>query len=280
MNRLIALCIALGLGPNLIAQQPVDSTRSGFASYLFQNELYADLVTLLTNNTELSSQEKFYLGWSYYTQKKLRKSNRYLLAVDAGSDLYEQSRFFSAYNYTYLGQLDSALTLLTSFTPSEAFANLYLFEKAGVELLSRNVTSYRTHTAHIHREDHLIQNELGVLDNIAIEIDEFESKSPWVAGVLSAFVPGLGKIYAGKIGGGISSFLTVGILGALALENYHKDGLNDVKTILFSSMFTLFHIGNIYGSIYAVKDVQHDFNQKVEHRILFHLHIPIRNAFR
>jgi len=279
MNRRIISLLCVFYSGVLVAQKD----QTGFATYLFNNELYPDLISLLTdkNKTDkLNSIENFYLGWSYYTQKELDLSSTFLLRVDSTSTQYEQARFFSAFNHAFLGNYPLAKQILNRYTPSKAYQNLHNFEQAGLHLLQHNTSSYNNLRGLLNPKDHLISNEIGILDHISKEIHEWDNKSPWLAGLMSAIIPGTGKMYAGKIGSGISSLLTVGILGVLSVENYLKDGLSDPKTILFSTMFTLFHIGNIYGSIYAVKDVQNDFNKKVEHRILFHLHIPLRNAFK
>ena len=98
--------------------------------------------------------------------------------------------------------------------------------------------------------------------------------------MLSAVIPGAGKVYIKKYGGALSSLLTCGILGLLTYENYNKAGPTSFKTVFFGSLFSVFYIGNIYGSVYAVKDYRNDFKEKIEYRILFNIHIPLRNAFK
>lgn len=96
---------------------------------------------------------------------------------------------------------------------------------------------------------------------------------------LSAIVPGLGKIYAGRLGEGVSAFLITTTMGLVAVENYIKDGWKDPKTIIFGSLFSVFYIGNIWGSTLSVKLINDEFNKEVNEQILFNLRVPLRIIF-
>lgn len=76
-----------------------------------------------------------------------------------------------------------------------------------------------------------------------------ESKSPTTAALLSSIIPGLGKIYAGKITDGLTSFLVTGLLTFLAVDNFnHK---HTFRGWLFTGLGAFFYAGNIYGSAAA-----------------------------
>lgn len=72
------------------------------------------------------------------------------------------------------------------------------------------------------------------------------AKSPLKAALLSAIVPGLGKIYTGKTGDGITAFLTTGLMAFLAVDNYRHG--HDFRCAVFSVSGVLFYAGAIYGS--------------------------------
>ncbi len=74
-----------------------------------------------------------------------------------------------------------------------------------------------------------------------------KEKNPLQAGLLSAVIPGLGKIYTGEYGDGITAFLLTGILTFLAIDNFNAD--HNFKGWLFSGFAAYFYVGNIYGSI-------------------------------
>lgn len=79
--------------------------------------------------------------------------------------------------------------------------------------------------------------------------DELPRKSPLVAGILSAIVPGSGQMYAGHYGDGVASLLLNGLFiagtaVAIHQENYATAGVVGVIGLPF-------YIGNIYGAANA-----------------------------
>ena len=106
-----------------------------------------------------------------------------------------------------------------------------------------------------------------------------KKKSPWIAGCMSMVIPGSGKIYSGKIGEGISAMLSHAILAGITVENYRKVGAGNFKTIFFGSLFSIFYLGNIYGSMISVQVSNSEFNTIYDNKILFDIHIPLRTVF-
>jgi TM2 domain-containing membrane protein YozV len=79
-------------------------------------------------------------------------------------------------------------------------------------------------------------------------------KSPTKAVILSALIPGLGKVYANETSDGITSFLLTGIFTYLAVNKFQNNHTS--SGILYASIATFFYAGNIYGSASAV----HNYN--------------------
>ncbi|MGA2507165.1 MAG: hypothetical protein ABSF80_06795 [Chitinispirillaceae bacterium] len=96
-------------------------------------------------------------------------------------------------------------------------------------------------------EDSIVQ----YLYRISRDGKQLRLKSPWIAGTLSALVPGSGKVFAGRGWDGAYSFLLVGIMAWQAYEGYVKDGLASARCITFGLLGTAFYTGNIYGSVNA-----------------------------
>ncbi len=93
---------------------------------------------------------------------------------------------------------------------------------------------------------------------------ELNPKSPALAGVLSAVIPGSGKMYAGRFKDGLFSLALVGLCGVVAYEGFHHSGWKSVQGILFGSLAFGFYGGNIYGSVLAA----HQDNLAREKQIL------------
>ena len=85
-----------------------------------------------------------------------------------------------------------------------------------------------------------------LLSNLERRIDP-KKKSPLFAGILSAIVPGLGRVYTGEYGDAAASFLLSGIFGYLAYSNF-RDGYMQ-RGFIFGLITAFFQGGNIYGSV-------------------------------
>ena len=76
-------------------------------------------------------------------------------------------------------------------------------------------------------------------------------KSPTGAGILSAVIPGSGKMYVGEWGDGITALLATSIFAFLAYDNFRAD--HKTRAWIFTGLGAFFYAGNIYGSIAAAQ---------------------------
>ena len=83
-------------------------------------------------------------------------------------------------------------------------------------------------------------------------------KSPALAGMLSAIIPGTGKIYVGEWGDGITALLVTSLFAFLAYDNFQAD--HTTRAWIFTGLGAFFYAGNIYGSIASAQI----FNAKIE----------------
>lgn len=74
-------------------------------------------------------------------------------------------------------------------------------------------------------------------------------KSTLLAAVLSALLPGAGKIYTGDYGDGITALAFTGLLAGLAVTNFNAKHL--FRGWLFSGLAASYYAGTIYGSAAA-----------------------------
>ena len=82
-------------------------------------------------------------------------------------------------------------------------------------------------------------------------------KSPILAGLSSAVIPGTGKIYCGEYGDGIYSLIITGITGWLAWDGFRENGIRSVSGWVFGSVCSVFYAGNVYGSAIAARIYNH-----------------------
>ena len=103
----------------------------------------------------------------------------------------------------------------------------------------------------------------------------YHRKSPLLAGLLSTFVPGLGKVYTRRSWDGAFAATVTAGTAWLAYSGFRAGGHN-LKAWTFASLSVGFYIGNIYGSfcsakIYNLKQ-EKAFNDRLEKELENWLH--------
>jgi hypothetical protein len=89
-------------------------------------------------------------------------------------------------------------------------------------------------------------------------------KKPWLAGTMSALVPGLGKVYSSYYKDGIIAFLMTGISAFQAYRGYNAKGANSGIFIIYTGMTAGFYLGNIYGSIKSARQKNKRLNEAID----------------
>jgi TM2 domain-containing membrane protein YozV len=266
------------------AQENV-SSELRFINHMLGRQNYSEALFLLENlQTETTGQKdtvNYLIGWTLYGRKELKPSAYYLSLVSENSPWFEKSRFFAAYNHAYLGETKKSREFLEFFNEdsSDQVGLMKNFQLAGMALLERELDEFEYHAENFTGDFNITASEERKLNDYYHRISEMPSRSPFVAGIMSAAVPGLGRIYAGKTAEGISSFLYVGALLATSWDLYNRLGGSNPFFIISASISGIFYVGNIWGSAVAVNRVQREFNYEMDQRILLDMHIPLRKLF-
>lgn len=92
-------------------------------------------------------------------------------------------------------------------------------------------------------------------------------KSPIMAGLFSAVIPGTGKIYCREYGDGIYSLIITGITGWLAWNGFRGNGIRSVSGWVFGSVCSVFYAGNVYGSAVAARIYNHRLESDLLERL-------------
>ena len=255
-----------------------------FISHLVNTGDYTEALFLIDSSRcssgQLDDSLNYLKGWSLYSLKRLSSSSESLLKVSPKSEFYLKAHFFAAYNYTHIGEYDNSTDVLSKIDgKSEKILSLKNFELAGISLLKGNNVLYDEYFTKINKSLYELTESSDNIQKISWDLKNHKSRSPLLAGVLSAIIPGSGKFYAGKKGEGISSFIATAGLGLVTWENYRKNGINNFKTIAFGSAFAFSYLANIYGAVLRVNILETEYRDNVKNSILFNLHIPLRNTF-
>jgi tetratricopeptide (TPR) repeat protein len=105
---------------------------------------------------------------------------------------------------------------------------------------------------------------LDTFAQLAKEACQFPYKNKLFAGMVSTIIPGSGKVYAGRSKDGLYSFILIGICGWQSYDGFSKKGVHSLKGWIYGSLGAFFYVGNIYGSIVAVKI----YNEKIEEQFI------------
>ena len=260
-----------------------------FSEHLMHQNLNKEAIFVLENlrkqNENFSLQQldsiHYFLGFNHYNLKELQGSANYFTKVSETSEMYEAAFFFAAYNHTFLEKYDSSKYFLQQFhfADSSLYNELKAFELSGIALLERDFEAFEQLQNTYSFQYYQLEKQEQSMQKAYRSLQAQKHKSPAVAAILSAVVPGLGRVYAGKPKQGIATFLPIAMLALQMQENIRKRGLKNPFTIFYSGLFTVFYVGNIWGSAFSVKIKKDEFSQAVNHQILFDLHLPLRTIF-
>jgi TM2 domain-containing membrane protein YozV len=106
-------------------------------------------------------------------------------------------------------------------------------------------------------------------------------KNPLLSGVISAIIPGSGKIYLGEVGDGIVAFLATSVFTFLSYDNFSND--HNFRGWLFAGLGFFFYAGNIYGSVAAAQiynaRIDYEYNANLKEYLQNKNYFLPENAF-
>ncbi len=107
---------------------------------------------------------------------------------------------------------------------------------------------------HLHIRGGFHKSDGRLIDHPTSHLTVSTKKSPITAGLLSAIVPGSGRMYAGRWFDGFMGFVMVYLTASSAVEASKKD--NVLNKGFSYSMFGVFYTGEIYGAYRTAKYYQ------------------------
>jgi hypothetical protein len=286
MKGLRLLLFLVVLAHLLPAQKGSLGEEKRFAYYLFQQHLYTDCQLQLDNillHYEMSNDVQDSLHFMYADCLSRKGANREAAsqyeAIRPYSPMGGYARLLAIENYCKSGDVEYAANLMEmSSIPDSKQAPLWNYYHLSVLLMNNDVKSFLRFRSG-HTDDapfFLTKNQ--ELDAFAVKLKKANGKSMFLAGLMSAVVPGSGKIYAGKWRQGIVSFLPLAIMGLQTWEAYDKAGIKSPRFIFFGSLFTLFYIGNIYGSAISVSVRKQEIQNEIRNEMVLNLHLALEHV--
>ena len=259
-----------------------------FVLYLISSELYDDALYALNRlntdsiaNPNMQDSVNYYIGWIKYFKQDFHGAIASFSAVESSSVVVASS-FYNSICYIQIDSLAKARYVLQNLDVSSdaELDNLKILQLRGISLLERDFTSYDSLSALSVERSFITESEMNEMTNYADLMRSYKRKSPWIAGLLSAIVPGLGKFYAGYRGTPFGAMYMTIPLGAIAAESLIIAGVASLQFIALGALFGVFYVGNVWGSVLSVYAKEQEFYEELDHNIEFDLHTPVRRAFR
>jgi TM2 domain-containing membrane protein YozV len=256
-----------------------------FINHLIESNKQREALFLLNQTSELTNSDtvNYLKGMSYYLLKKVDTSAFYFGSVSQKSNFYTASKFFESLNLSYSKKYNNALACFANFSADTVLKchQLINISLAGNYLLLRDYQRFDSTSSYFLFDNYNYSNEQHRLIDLKNKLITLKRKSPFLAGALSAVVPGLGKFYVGKKGAGLAALATNTALAAIVFESYYRTkNFKSPQFITFGTLFTFFYVGNIFGSVYSVKQQIKSINGKITNEILASIHIPILRFYK
>jgi len=123
----------------------------------------------------------------------------------------------------------------------------------------------------INRATSILNSELLIKNPISKQLsdliqkkNEMNKKNPHFAAMLSALIPGAGKVYSKNINDGLYSMFSVLGTGYVTHNEIKKGNTKTLKFFTFCIISTTFYLGNIYGSYIE----SHLYNKRKQQKLI------------
>ncbi|PLK46195.1 lipopolysaccharide assembly protein LapB [Emticicia sp. TH156] len=139
-----------------------------------------------------------------------------------------------------------------------------LILQATAEILKDDYKEANEILATLKDNDHQLAYDYKTLAAQAVKV---KTKSPALAGIMSAVVPGTGRFYAKDWKDGIVSMFFVGTMAFQSIRGFNKSGVNSTRGWIYGTVGLGFYLGNIHGSVVSAKNYNKKSRQTFRNRI-------------
>jgi TM2 domain-containing membrane protein YozV len=228
-----------------------------FADYLFCTKDYLRSALEYQKYQDISFNDtvQYKIGFAYSTIGNYQEAEKELNKIPSTSELYFQGKLelmraiFLSKDY---GKFRDEYQNLNSDNPG--LRKLYNF-------------SFLEDTVQLPNENNFLKPFPNKEKNEVGKFYKFKNDPPYknslTAAILSVIIPGAGKIYTDKISDGITSFILVGLMTFLSVDNFNAH--HNFRGWVFAGASVFFYAGNIYGSAASAQiyNSQLDYNFSV-----------------
>jgi TM2 domain-containing membrane protein YozV len=265
MRKIKLAILFLYMGSFSLAQNIYDGEHIlRFADYLFRNKEYHLAI----------NEYKHALFLQYCnTSCQIKLFNSYLQTQQYDAGLYTYRSIYAeglSGNDTLEMVYGKMLILNADFTEVEKLLHTSAtlspgqlsFLNVSNDLLSDNWDKV------LMKESVVISDmQINPYKSVIYDIRNLKYKKPGVSLMLSAVIPGAGKMYCGYWYDGLISLTTIGITAWQAVRGFKIYGTDRAYTWIFTSLSATFYISNLYGSYKAANMRNYSLRQNIHHAI-------------
>lgn len=278
---------------NVDAQQDsaMQKFSISFTEYLLKEHLYNDSGLYLqlhpTSNTSYYyAIEKLKFQSQKFSDEKL---NKFCLLDESKSEAPYQNQYLL---YAKLNQLHQAFdympeNILAFFNENKTRESIwhiaYINSTAdstkwkkvfAIQQLTKNLMVHDTIAFKKGYENfktnypHQFNYSLETMMNNYNDLQNIKNKNVLKAGLLSAVIPGAGKMYYGNWGQGFAALFTTALITAEAYSGFKKKGVKSIHGWAYTGLFSVFYVGNIWGTVIGLKVKQRKAYENINHNLL------------
>jgi tetratricopeptide (TPR) repeat protein len=268
MKKLLALLI---IALSFVSIRAEDSTQVDyyspenirtFADFLYQQKDFIragweyDRLKVLTTNAVISDSALFKAGLAYmkggdYDRAEQRFQS--LINENKATPLIMDSKYY----YARVGYFQGKLLQVSDFLEEQDYHNdRQLVLNGSLDILA---LTYARMNLWDKAKDIGCKNRYGLpsehsstLCSLVVDGQKLPQKSEFKACLLSAVVPGAGKLYAHRKTDALFAFILVGMTSWQAYEGFDRDGSSSVQGWIYGVLAGGLYLGNIYGAAVSV----------------------------
>ena len=261
--------------------------QRNFSSYLLEKHLYLNCNSLLNEvekNYSLNTAQRDSLNLLHaicFSKLSWNDSAAIRFAqVSKASPDYYFAGFNAVLKLIEANKIEEPEKLLLNYQPADAMqtqlSGIYL---NSLLLLNQDLSGFEAHitVTNLSKDYFSMRNE--ELKKAELKIKKANKKSPFLAGLMSTVIPGTGKIYSGKWRQGLISMVPLTLMGFQTYEAYRLQGVKSARFIVFGGLFSLFYIGNIYGSAVSVNVRKTEIEHEVHDEVVLSLRMCLQHVF-
>ena len=266
-GKLILSCCILLASFNLPAQDLYNYENSLlFANYLFKTKQY-DYAAREYERLVFMDSENHLLNLSLITTYE--KGSHYAYGITRAEELYpDKSSMPKPFALVYT----KLLLFNKSYNKARGFLSINTSLPSDEEiLLNITVELYSNNWAEASNLYDVSSNKSSPLfkqyKSIIDETMNLKYKSPALATLMSAMIPGSGKFYTRDWKDGLMGFVFVAGSAWAAYRGFDKEGINSPYGWIFGSIAFGFYSGNLYGSYKSAKIYNLNLRKKIHTKV-------------